>query len=100
MTYACASVREKLGSGGGYDEPLFAQRVDAALQDLVRDDDALTRVDLAQLLEQLRVTILGRELACEHELLVPQRVDDVHREHQLVEGRLVFDGRVTSFMAA
>ena len=58
---------------------------------LVRHDDALARVDLAQLLEQALVAILGLKLAREHELLVPQRVDDVHREHQLVEGRLLFD---------
>ena len=43
----------------------------------------------------LLIAIVRVELTLEHELAMTQRIDDVHREHDLVERRLLFRGGLT-----
>src|SRR5690606_29839495 len=84
------------------DEALLAQRPHALLENRVADLDALARVDVPQATFELEVAVLGAELALDHPLAMAQRIDDVHREHQLVERRalpLGFAGRRRAHLA-
>src|SRR5690606_37894064 len=76
------------------DEALLAQRPYALLENRIADLDALARVDLAQPCLERALAILGAELSLDDSLAMAQRVDDVHRKHQLVERRTLSLGFV------
>src|SRR5690606_40984136 len=75
------------------DEPVLAERVDALSQDAFGYLDPLSGVHLPQALVHLLVALPRRQLARHQLLAVTERVDDVHREHDLAERRGL-DGRV------
>ena len=83
------------GRWGLIGEALLAQRLDALLQHLIGDLDPLALVNLAQALDERLVGKSLRELLLHDALVVAQRVDDIHRQHQIVElGALPGGGRV------
>ena len=79
------------------DEPAVLQRLDALGDDAVRHVHALALVQRAQALDQLLFPHLLVELTLDQPLTMPERVNHIHREHQVIErgrsrGRLIRRG--------
>ena len=79
---------ERPGEAGFWrrvDEAAFFERPHAFREHPVRHLDALPAIDLAQALDQVGFAARLVQLAGHQIVLVAQGVDDVHRQHQVVE---------------
>ena len=68
-------------------EALLSQSLDAFFENVIGNLDPLSLVNLAQPFDQRLVAVAERKLALDEALIVAQRIDDIHRQHEVVELR-------------
>ena len=68
-------------------EALLSQSLDAFFENVIGNLDPLSLINLAQPFDQRLVAVAERKLALDEALIVAERIDDIHGEHEVVELR-------------